>query len=180
MASGGSRNRSGPGADERSGRSEVRGFKLTALPSEGYTGPVPEWPLPTHVDVIVEDASDRTFKVAQDFDDREAELWAWAWRTPQACAWSLPSEAWRAQTVARWVRQAVLCESPGAKAADHGQLHRYADQIGLTTAGLREMGWKVAVDELAQKAAAKASGAEAAQAGPKRERRLRSASGDAQ
>lgn len=87
---------------------------------------------------------------------RELELWEWAWRTPQACAWSLPSEAWRAQTVARWVRQAVRCESRMSTAADHGQLHRYADQIGLTTAGLREMGWKVAVDDLAEKVAAAA------------------------
>ena len=79
------------------------------------------------------------------------------------------------QTVARWVRQAVLCESHEAKAADHAQLHRYADQVGLTTAGLREMGWKVAVDEVA----AKRSDRPAAAAPVRRERRLR-ASGDAQ
>lgn len=115
-----------------------RGYELAALPAEGYDGPTPEWPLPLYADLLPDLAGmDR-------MDAREADLWSWAWRTPQACAWSLPSEAWRTEIVARWVRQAVVCESPGAKAADHGQLHRYADQIGLTTAGLREMGWKVA------------------------------------
>lgn len=35
------RYRSGPQADPNSGRSEVRGYTLTALPSEGYDGEVP-------------------------------------------------------------------------------------------------------------------------------------------
>lgn len=34
-----------------------------------------------------------------------------------------------------------------------GQLHRFADQIGMTTAGLAEMGWKVAEDQVSQRAA---------------------------
>ncbi len=165
MTRGGSRNRSGPGADEASARSDRRGYSLSALPAEGYDGPVPEWPLPTHADAHQ--------------DGRERDLWLWAWRTPQACAWSLPSEVWRTQTVARWVRMAAHCESPAAKAADHGQLHRYADQVGLTTAGLREMGWKVAVDELGKKAAEHAAAAEGAEP-VKRERRLRPVAGDAQ
>ena len=155
MTSGGRRNRNHKPV-EGSARSDARGFTLTALPAEGFRGPVPDWPLPVPL-------------------ERELEVWEWAWRTPQACAWALPSEAWRVQTVARWVRQAVLCESHEAKAADHAQLHRYADQVGLTTAGLREMGWKVAVDEVA----AKRSDRPAAAAPVKRERRLR-ASGDAQ
>ena len=134
MARGGARNRSGPAPSEDSGRSERRGFKLTALPAEGYQGPIPDWPLPKQ-------------------SEREEQLWQWAWRTPQACAWALPSESWRGQMVARWVRQAARCEGDEASAADHGQLHRYADQVGLTTAGLREMGWKVAVDEVAERSA---------------------------
>jgi hypothetical protein len=132
MARGGARNRSGPSASENSGRSDARGYSLTALPSQGYAGPVPDFPLPQ--------ASDREF-----------EVWAQAWTTPQACAWSLPSEAWRTATVAMWVRVKVRCEDPDAGAALLGQLHRFADQIGMTTAGLAEMGWKVAVDEVAPK-----------------------------
>jgi hypothetical protein len=50
-----------------------------------------------------------------------------------------------------WVRVKVRCEDPECGAALLGQLHRFADQIGMTTAGLAEMGWKVAVDETAAK-----------------------------
>ena len=136
MTSGGARNRSGPARDESSGRSDRRGFKLTALPAQGFTGPAPQFPFP-------------------DASDRELEVWADLWRTPQACAWSMPSEAWRVRTVALYTRTVVRCEDPAAPATLLGQLHRFADQIGMTTAGLAEMGWKVAVDEVAVKAAEK-------------------------
>lgn len=165
MPRGGARNRSGPAPSEGSGRSERRGFVLTALPAEGFDGPVPEWPLPPRT---VRRGGEVDEEATRAVAAREQELWVWAWRTPQACAWSLPSEAWRSQTVARWVRQAVLCESGSSSAADHGQLHRYADQIGLTTAGLREMGWKVAVDEVSVVRSAPV----------RRERRLRAVAGE--
>jgi len=155
MASGGARNRSGPQADPNSGRSEARGYKLTALPSEGYQGEVPEFPLSPAV--VINEYYDDGQRIREIDDgatesrrDREAELWQWAWRTPQACAWSLAS--WRWQTVAMWVRTFVICESPEAKAADKASLHRFADQIGLTPAGLRENGWAIATDEVAAKA----------------------------
>lgn len=150
MSRGGARNRSGPPPQEGSGRSDQRGFTLTALPSEGYQGEVPEFPLPSP-------------------SARELEVWNWAWRTPQACAWSMPSEQWRVRTVALWVRVSVQCEAPDAAASLLGQLHRFADQIGMTTAGLAEMGWKVAVDEVGAKAATR-------KPAEKPERRLRSAS----
>ncbi len=85
--------------------------------------------------------------------EREAELWSWAWRTPQAWAWAQPSESWRLHTIALWVRTYVLCESSEATAADKGSLHRFADQIGLTPAGLKENGWAIAKDEVAAKRA---------------------------
>ena len=132
MSSGGARNRSGPKPSEGSGRSDARGYSLTALPAEGYRGDVPDFPLPQA-------------------SGRELEVWEAAWRTPQACAWSMPSEAWRVRTVALWVRLSVRAEDPEAGAALYAQLHRFADQIGMTTAGLAEMGWKVAVDETAPK-----------------------------
>src|SRR4051794_39385007 len=106
MARGGARNRSGPSPDPQSGRSDARGYSLTALPAEGYDGPVPDFPLP-------------------DPAGRELELWEQAWRTPQACAWSLPSESWRQRTVALWVRVSWRCEDPEAGAALLGQLHRF-------------------------------------------------------
>jgi len=154
MARGGARNRSGPPASELSERSDRRGFKLTALPAQGYDGPVPDFPLPGAT-------------------DREVEVWEQAWRTPQACAWSMPSEAWRSSTVALWVRTKVRCEAPDAGASLLGQLHRFADQIGMTTAGLAEMGWKVAVDEVADR---REESAPAAPAAPAPVRRMRAVS----
>lgn len=134
MASGGARNRSGPAADPASSRSDRRGVKFSALPSEGFKGDAPEFPM-------------------RNQSEREEELWAWAWTTPQACAWAQPSEAWRLHTIAMWVRTAAICEGEEATAADKGSLHRFADQIGMTPAGLKENGWAVAVDEVAAKAA---------------------------
>lgn len=158
MPRGGARNRSGPSAQESSGRSDRRGYSLTALPAQGYEGPIPDFPLLKRsvYDVYFEDK-----KRVKEFDaeateeqwERELELWRWAWRTPQACAWSMPSESWRLMAIAMWVRTMVVCESSDATAADKNSLHRFADQIGMTTAGLAEMGWKVVVDELSAKAA---------------------------
>lgn len=173
MPRGGARNRSGPKADPNSGRSDRRGYSLTALPSEGYSGPVPEFPLMRRNVYFVVDKERRFDEAAtQMVAEREAGLWAWVWRTPQACAWSMPSEAWRLHTIAMWVRTMVICESSEATAADKNSLHRFADQIGMTTAGLAEMGWKIAVDEVAVKAAASVPSADAG----KPKRRLRAVS----
>lgn len=133
MASGGARNQSGPPPDPNSLKSAKRGLTFTALPAEGFTGEVPEFPLTGSA--------------------RELELWAWAWRTPQAAAWA--KEPWRQHSVALWVRTAAICESGDATAADKNSLHRFADQIGLTPAGLAFNGWKIAADQLAEKRAEK-------------------------
>ena len=156
MGRGGARNRSGPAPDPLSERSERRGYRVSALPAEGFAGVVPEWPLPERR-VFVESFSDGQKireideEATQDVVLRELELWEWVWRTPQACAWSMPAERWRWHSVAMWVRTAVLCESSEATAADKNSLHRFADQIGLTPAGLRENGWSVAADEVAER-----------------------------
>ena len=169
---GGKRNRSGPAAREGSGRSDRRGYTLTALPAEGYDGEIPKFPLTKRRVYRWQVEDKQRFQVLDEDSteivaDRELELWEWAWRTPQACAWSLRSESWRLLTIAMWVRTFVICESDEATAADKASLHRFADQIGMTTAGLAEMGWKVATDELAAKAAGRAERTE-----PKRPRRL--------
>lgn len=156
MAKGGARNRSGPQKDEDSLRSAERGYSLAQLPAEGYTGPMPDFPLPGRTVHRWEYEGKRKFQVpdldaTQATTDRERELWEWLWRTPQACAWSMPSERWRLHTIAMYVRTFVICESAEATAADKNSLHRFADQVGMTTAGLAEMGWKVAVDQTAEK-----------------------------
>ena len=176
MARGGARNRSGPQADPLSGRSDRRGLSFTALPAHGFDGEPPAWPLPPRIvwETVMEggekfrEANQReTAEVAE----REAELWSWAWRTPQACAWAQPSESWRLHTIAMWVRTAAVCEGDEATAADKGSLHRFADQIGMTPAGLKENGWAVAVDEVGARAADRP----AAESTPRPARRLRSA-----
>lgn len=152
MTKGGSRNRSGPSVDPRSARSDSRGLKFTALPSEGFDGDAPEFDLP-------------------EATARELEVWANLWSTPQAAAWD--AEPWRIRTVAMYCRWSVRSEGD-VPAAFLGQVHRLGDQIGLTPAGLRENGWAIAADEVTEKRAEKTSDPEA-KAAPAR--RLRSVNG---
>jgi hypothetical protein len=154
MGRGGARNRSGPAPDPKSGRSDRRNYKLSALPATGFDGDAPPFPLPkvkVYIEYFVEKERKREFDEASTElrHERELELWGAAWRTPQACAWSM--ESWRWLSVAMWVRTFVLCESSDATAADKNSLHRFADQIGLTPAGLKENGWQIAADELSAK-----------------------------
>ena len=152
--------RSGPPKDPNSARSDALGVKFTALPAEGFGGEVPEFPLPKRIvwDEYYEgDGKDR--RKVRELDEgatestqqRELALWAWAWSTPQACAWSKPSESWRLHSIAMWVRTFVICESAEATAADKGSLHRFADDIGLSPAGLRQNGWAIAQDEVGER-----------------------------
>lgn len=141
MARGGARNRSGPAPDPNSGRSERRGFKLTALPSEGFRGDVPDFPLP-------------------DVTDRELEVWESLWRTPQACAWSMQS--WRWLNVADLVRLQVRGEAHDAPVNIATVVRQLRADLGLTPAGLKENGWAIAVDEVAARADAKVAEAAAA------------------
>lgn len=123
MARGGARNRNGSFPDPNSGRSDAKGLTLTSLPAEGHKGYVPVFPLP-------------------DVSAREDELWKRLWKTPQAVAWS--REKWRQHSVAMYVRVSVRAEDPEAPAGVLAQLHRFADQIGMTPAGLKENGWAIA------------------------------------
>ncbi|GEB17052.1 hypothetical protein GUY44_18945 [Pimelobacter simplex] len=180
MTKGGARNRSGPGKDPNSRTSERQGYTLTALPSEGYDGEVPDFPLMTFTVYRWEFEDKRRFQVldaeaTEAFRERELELWEQAWSYPQACAWSM--EPWRWNTIAMWVRTTVVCESSEATAADKGSIHRFADQIGMTPAGLKENGWAIARNEVGDKAAEKAAEqrepAEGDEVGQRRQKRLR-------
>lgn len=123
MAKGGARNRSGPPPDPKSERSEKLGRRFGKLPRAGYTGPIPAWPLTTPATT------------------RERKVWTDAWRKPQAAAWA--TESWRHRAVAMWVRLSVRLEEPDAPASLAAQVIRFADQIGMTPAGLRENGWEI-------------------------------------
>lgn len=180
MAKGGARNRSGPPADPSSARSEARGYTLTALPNQGYDGEVPEFPLPRIVrfNDFYEDGKKRRESdggATEQFRERELDVWAEQWRTPQACAWSL--ESWRWPTIAEFCRLKTIVElEPDGNASLVAHLHRFRDQIGLTPAGLKENGWAIAQNEIGKRATERA---EAEQ--PARPRRLRAVeSADAQ
>ena len=149
MSRGGARNRSGPQPDPTSGRSDRRGLAFETLPAEGYDGEAPDFPLP-------------------DPTEREVELWSLLWTYPQAAAWA--RESWRWLTVGNFVRAQVAAEDHGASASQRENLHRFMDRIGLTAAGLKENGWVIARDELADRRVEES---------PRRERRLRVAA-DAQ
>lgn len=122
MPKGGARNRSGPPPDPNSARSDRRGLTLIALPADGYDGKPPTFPLPSPT-------------------ARERKVWRDAWRTPQADAWA--KESWRWRTIALWVRWSVRMEESDSPASLGAVVHRLADQIGMTPAGLKENGWKI-------------------------------------
>ncbi len=151
MPRGGSRTKSGPAKSPTSRTSERAGFTLTALPSEGYRGRVPGLlqfiPKPTA---------------------RHRAHWDELWSTPQACAWSL--ERWRWSQIARLCTLRVRAEDPDSPAAIYGEIAKLETKHGLADDGMRYLGWAIAKDEVAAKAAEKTIQDEPA----KRERRLRS------
>ena len=158
MPSGGSRNRAGPQADPNSERSQQRGLTYKLLPREGFTGRVPAYPLPKPT-------------------TRERAIWRELWRTPQAAMWNV--ERHRMMTVGHYCRLLARCEDMDAPAALHTQAIRYADQLGISPAGMRENGWRLSTDELAEKRPAaaepKKSAATKTPAAPAPVRRLRAA-----
>jgi hypothetical protein len=149
MARGGARNRYGPGVDPLSGRSDARGVKFSALPSEGFDGEVPAFSLPAA-------------------SGRELEVWADLWETPQAAAWSL--QPWRWDQIADLVRMQVRSEAVDAPVGIYAQVRAARADLGLTPAGLKENGWAIAADEVAEKRAEQSGGGDAPQ------RRLRAVS----
>lgn len=157
MTKGGARARSGPPADPGSGRSEKRGFTLTALPSEGYKRRPPAFPLPKlkrfKVSAVtggrvIDQAGTTAFRA------REMQIWNEAWKTPQACAWSV--DPWRWSTIGEFCRVKCLVEAePEASAALLSRLREYRNEIGLSPDGLRVNGWAIAVDQVAPRRTAK-------------------------
>lgn len=128
---GGSRNRSGPAPSMFSARSDARDVRALRLPVGGYAGDFP--PLFEHL---------------PDPTDREGQVWAVMWKTPQASQWA--KESWRWQSIAMYIRLYVRSEDPEATAATINACQRLADQIGMTPAGLKENGWLIVADDSAE------------------------------
>lgn len=167
MASGGARVRSGPAPDPNSRTSERRGYTLSSLPNGGYAGRPPKFPLPDPVVCVEEDGVAVEDKQASAVrKKREQELWRQLWKTPQACAWSLPQYSYLIYEVGLYCRLFATCEDVNAKAADRTLLPRYADRIGLSAAGLAALGWRIVPDEIAARRMAKAEEDEEAKIQP--------------
>jgi hypothetical protein len=102
----------------------------TDLPSEGYQGPVPVWPL----------------SVNDDSGDRELEVWRTIWRTPQAAAWI--RLGW-VHDVAIYVRFMVVAESGNIKAATESR--QWSDRLGLNPTAMLKNRWRIKADDLDDK-----------------------------
>ncbi|MCW2757965.1 MAG: hypothetical protein JWO46_1711, partial [Nocardioidaceae bacterium] len=100
-------------------------------------------------------------------------VWAELWSTPQACAWSL--ERWRWPVVADLCRRMVESEQPATPVAVATAIRQLRDDLGLSTAGLKQHGWAIAKDEIAARRQQQEPAA-AAPTSPKPQRRLRDAS----
>lgn len=114
--------RSGPPPDPNSIRSQNRGITVVTLPSAGFQGTPPEWPMNGQL-------------------EREAAVWAEVWRSPQATQWI--DQPWRWLVIGMYVRTFVRCEMPGAKAAEVNALRLLADEVGMTVTGLKVNAWKI-------------------------------------
>lgn len=149
QGSGGARTQSGPAPDPKSARSISRGFTLRTLPPEGYTGAIPEFPLPAAGGTEPPPNMPLDTFIAQqaryeDIHAREIEVWERLWRTPQAEIWAKHEWIW--PTIGHYARIEVRCEDPEAKPTLFAHRNRLGDQIGLTPAGLRQLGWEIGSD----------------------------------
>lgn len=130
MTSGGARGRSGPPPDpnalRRDRKSDAAGW--IELP-RSCDEPAPEWPL-------------------GDSTGREAELWEQLWTAPQATMWH---QLHLTYEVALYTRYAVEAERPDAKAAVRTLVRQHQDSLGLSTAGMARMRWRVVADQVAEK-----------------------------
>ena len=115
--------RSGPAKDEGSRTSERAGYSLSGLPPAGFAGEAPDFPLPAPL-------------------DRELEVWEQVWTYPQGHAWADQPRLWR--HVAMYVRWSVRMEAEDASAALGNVVMRYADDAGISEAGMKFHGWKIA------------------------------------
>jgi hypothetical protein len=133
MPSGGARPRSGPAPDPNALRrdrpSDAAGW--TVLPSEGRAGDPPAWPLPEQ-------------------SDREADVWSWLWRKPQAVMWERHGLT---DQVALYCRRWCESEVSGSSVGLGTLVRQMADALGLTMPGMLSMRWRIATDETAAKRA---------------------------
>lgn len=105
------------------------------IPADGYSGPVPEWPLPSAP------------------DDAQRDAWLELWRSPQAAVWAVEGYA---RMVARYVVMLVESEVPGAKSTLLGEVRQMEDRLGLSPMAMKRLQWEIGDGEAS--AAARSGG----------------------
>lgn len=154
MASGGARVRSGPAPDPNALRRDRKDDAAwVVLPAGGFTGEVPEFPLPKIpvFEIYFEDK-----KRVKSFDAEateskwqdELDLWSELWTKPQAFMWDRLGLKFE---VAAYVRAFIRSVSDSGNASDRTAALRMAAEIGLSLPGMHSLRWKFAEDELALK-----------------------------
>lgn len=101
------------------------------LPMEGYTGPIPDWPLVERTEL-------------------EAERWERIWRTPMAAQWVRMGIE---PVVARYVRLALQAESfdhatSVAMSNIKGEARQLETLLGLNPSALKRLEWEIVADEV--------------------------------
>lgn len=128
MTSGGARPRSGPPADPTALRRDRKDDKeWVTLPAEGFTGVVPAFPLAEALEA-------------------ETAMWAELWEKPQAFMWS---QLGLENQVATYVRNFLKATAHDAAVGWMTPVLRQEAELGLSTVGMGQLRWKIAVDELA-------------------------------
>lgn len=160
MTSGGARRSSGPAPDPNALRRDRKDDAAwTVLPSEGFKGEVPDFPLPTAVQFETYFMDGKKVTAPDDAAtlqvwEAEAELWVQLWRKPQAAMWAKLSMEFEVAAYVRAFLESVRSEaSAGLKTA----VLRMSAEIGLSLPGMHSMRWKFSEDEIAAKRAAAAA-----------------------
>ncbi|MFF7991758.1 hypothetical protein ACFZDG_18435 [Kitasatospora xanthocidica] len=109
---------------------------MTQLPAEGRQGEAPRFPLPP---LVVKDLDLSALR------ERELDLWADLWSTPQAVMWERTHAV---LTVARFVRFSVLAENGNTKPATEAR--QLEDRLGLNPQAMLRLRWEIAPDEVAE------------------------------
>lgn len=129
MASGGARARSGPAPDPNALRRDRKDDKA--------------W-----VDLPVSPVEDAPAFPLLDESGMELSLWAELWQKPQAHMWMALGLKWQVAAYVRAFAESVLPEaSAGLKTA----VLRQEAELGLSTVGMGQLRWKIAVDEVAER-----------------------------
>jgi len=172
MPSGGARARSGPAPDPFALRRDRKDdADWVILPAEGFTGPIPAFPLPRAIQFSRHFENGK--KIEQEDSaqtaatwDAELELWATLWAKPQAFMWERLGLELEVAAYVRAFLESVEAEaSAGLKTA----ALRMAAEIGLSLPGMHSLRWRFSEDELAGR---RNAGAPAERFGPSAKERL--------